>query len=137
MGRQTHRWQSDGDGAYPAAINGTLPAIDKVDKDVVICDWQYEKAIPSSVYFAMKGFKVATSLFLDADVAIKEYHNTVNFRENSPKKLRDRFVRMVETDWGSVRDFMDDFANIKAGKAPGKSAAATFIGLFNEMKKGK
>ena len=40
--------------------NGTAPAIDKIPKDIILCDWHYELRdhYPSVAYFQQKGFRV-------------------------------------------------------------------------------
>ena len=42
-------------GEWEASRNDTYPAVDLIPKDVVICDWHYERADQTAVYFAMKG----------------------------------------------------------------------------------
>lgn len=45
---------------WSASKNGTAPAIDMIPKDIIICDWHYEKRAdyPSVRYFQDKGFRV-------------------------------------------------------------------------------
>ena len=45
---------------WSASRNGTAPAIDRIPKDIIICDWHYEKRpdYPSVRYFQEKGFRV-------------------------------------------------------------------------------
>jgi hypothetical protein len=46
-------------GTWEASDNGTAPAIDRIPKDIVICDWHYEQTpYPSLAYFQEKGFRV-------------------------------------------------------------------------------
>src|SRR6266404_4902244 len=47
-------------GEWEASINDTHRAIDLIPRDVVICDWHYERADPTAVYFAMKGLQVVS-----------------------------------------------------------------------------
>ncbi len=49
-----------GYGKWEAAENGTAPAIDQVPKDLILCDWHYEKRTeyPSIPLFLEKGFRV-------------------------------------------------------------------------------
>jgi hypothetical protein len=49
-----------GYGKWESSENGTAPAIDRIPKDIVMCDWHYEpmKAYPSVPYFQEKGFRV-------------------------------------------------------------------------------
>jgi hypothetical protein len=70
-------------GEWESSRNGTAPAIDLIPKDIVICDWHYEKrdAYPSVPFFQEKGFRVWPSSWrkTDAALALLEYaqsHNT-------------------------------------------------------------
>jgi hypothetical protein len=49
----------DYDG-WSASRNGTAPAVDLIPKDIIICDWHYDKRAdyPSLRYFLDKGFRV-------------------------------------------------------------------------------
>lgn len=49
-----------GYGEWEASANGTAPAIDRIPKDIVICDWHYEDQadFPSIPYFEAKGLQV-------------------------------------------------------------------------------
>ena len=50
--------KATGIGEWEASTNDTAAAIDQVPKDIVICDWHYEKAHPTPLFFAAKGFDV-------------------------------------------------------------------------------
>jgi hypothetical protein len=62
-----------GYGEWEASENGTYPAVDLVPKDIVICDWHYERAyrkmarygFPSVPMFMAKGFRVVPTSFRD------------------------------------------------------------------------
>jgi hypothetical protein len=64
-------------GEWEAADNGTHPAIDLIPKDIIICDWHYERReeYPSIPIFASKGFYVIASGWhnLEASKAFFEY----------------------------------------------------------------
>jgi len=56
-----------GYGEWEASMNKTDPAIDLVPKDIIICDWHYErmKSYPSIPLFLNKGFRVLPTSFRD------------------------------------------------------------------------
>jgi hypothetical protein len=68
---------------WEASANGTAPAVDRIPKDIVLCDWHYEKqqgGYPSIAFLLDKGFPVwptgwnkpeATAALLDASLAQK------------------------------------------------------------------
>jgi hypothetical protein len=49
-----------GYGEWESARNGTHRAVDRIPKDIILCDWHYEKraGYPSVAFFADKGFRV-------------------------------------------------------------------------------
>jgi hypothetical protein len=59
---------STGYGEWEASMNKTHPAIDLVPKDIIMCDWHYErmKSYPSIPLFLNKGFRVLPTSFRDA-----------------------------------------------------------------------
>jgi len=54
-------------GKFEAAENGTSPAIDRIPKDIVLCDWHYgnRKSYPSLPMFLDKGFRVLPASWKD------------------------------------------------------------------------
>ncbi|MBU6400476.1 MAG: family 20 glycosylhydrolase [Verrucomicrobia bacterium] len=49
-----------GYGKWESSANGTYPALDRVPKDIILCDWHYEKRAdyPSVAWFLKRGFRV-------------------------------------------------------------------------------
>lgn len=64
--------KTTGIGAWEASMNNTYRAIDLIPKDVFICDWHYERAEQTAVYFAMKGFDVATCPWRKPQIALQQ-----------------------------------------------------------------
>ena len=58
-----------GYGEWEASMNQTWPAIEKVPKDIICCDWHYgtRKDYPSIEIFASKGFRVLVCPWKDLD----------------------------------------------------------------------
>ena len=69
-----------GYGEWEASKNGTSPAIDIIHKDIIMCDWHYEKrpdGYPSVVYLQEKGFRMLPSTWRNKDAAramLREAH---------------------------------------------------------------
>jgi Glycosyl hydrolase family 20, catalytic domain len=62
-----------GYGEWEASKNGTGPAIDMIPKDIIMCDWHYEKrpeGYPSVVYLQEKGFRMLPSTWRSQDAAL-------------------------------------------------------------------
>ena len=85
-------------GEWEASANGTAGAIDRIPKDIVICDWHYEprSAYESVPMFVEKGFRVWPASWKNpkSAKALIDYSRTVA----SPKMLGH-----LNTTWGSVQ----------------------------------
>lgn len=58
-------------GVWESSYNGTWKAIDRVPKEIVLCDWHYEPmaAYPSVRVFLDKGFRVLPTSFRNVEAA--------------------------------------------------------------------
>ena len=120
-------------GMWEASKNNTHGAIDLISKDVMICDWHYERADKTAVYFAMKGFNVATCPWRNPGLAIQQLNDMIDFRNESNLEMKKRFRGMIQTVWSGAGNFMKEFAENK----PGNTTANCFRELFNEIDKKK
>ncbi len=122
--------KTTGYGMWEASMNNTHRAIDMISKDVVICDWHYERPDLTAVMFALKGFTVLTCPWRTPEVALKQLDNTRMFISTANKVTRERYAGILQTEWGNAENFVNDFREIsKNGAAPQgkeKSAANTF-----------
>jgi len=70
--------EATGYGLWEASMNGTHPAIDMIPKDIIMCDWHYERkyplqgtpkpTFPSVRIFIDKGFRVLPTSYRDVKV---------------------------------------------------------------------
>jgi hypothetical protein len=92
-----------GYGKWEAAENGTNPAINLIQKDIVICDWHYtlREDYPSIPLFLEKGFRVWPSGW-------KEVEATKAFIDFSQRYKNERMLGYLCTTWGAVK--MDQLA---------------------------
>ncbi len=97
---------STGIGGWEASFNNTFPAIDLVKKDVMICDWHYERADKTPVYFAMKGFQVITCAWNRPAVTVQQVRDMANFRATATPEMRDRYQGMMLTVWSPADRFL-------------------------------
>lgn len=67
---------------WEASNNGTYLAIDKIPKDIIICDWHYDKLdnYPSISVFLNKGFRVLPSSWKDVDAANAFVENSLEYK---------------------------------------------------------
>lgn len=103
--------KTTGLGEWEASMNNTHRAIDLIPKEVFICDWHYEQAEQTAVYFAMKGFDVATCPWHKPQVALRQLDDMIRFRKHSSRELADHFQGMISTVWAGADHFLDAYYN--------------------------
>lgn len=128
--------KTTGIGMWEASMNNTHRAIDLIYKDVMICDWHYERPDQTAVYFATKGFNVVTCPWRNPENAMKQTQDMFRYRASVTPVMKDRFKGMVQTIWSGAEQFMDEFYGRKTDSAPnGLSQANCFKALFSEIEK--
>ncbi|WP_439182051.1 family 20 glycosylhydrolase [Carboxylicivirga taeanensis] len=101
--------KTTGIGMWEASMNNTHRAIDLIPKDVFICDWHYERPDKTAVYFAMKGFKVATCSWRKPEVSMVQVEDMLKFRAESTPAMRDNFQGNILTVWSGAESFIDSY----------------------------
>ncbi|MEC7263211.1 MAG: family 20 glycosylhydrolase [Bacteroidota bacterium] len=119
--------QTTGLGMWEASMNTTYRAIDLIPKDVMICDWHYERPDPTAAYFAMNGFDVATCSWRKPEVALEQQQMLVEFRKNATAEMKPRYRGMLHTSWTSASRFLDMFYEENPKE---DNDATTFKALF-------
>lgn len=130
--------KTTGLGEWEASLNGTDRAIDLIPKDVVICDWHYERPDQTAVYFAMKGFQVVTCPWRNPKSGVLQVQDMVRFREHSTRIMKDRFAGIVQTVWSGFGPFINELNTLKNSSEPPKntnSQAQCFIQVYTEIQK--
>ncbi len=131
--------KSTGIGMWEGSYNYTWRAVDLIPKDVVICDWHYERADVTPVYFAMKGFRVITCTGRKPETSISQAEDIARFRNNATKEMNPRYYGIMQTVWSSTDQFIDAFYGKQSANAAARgNSADAFKALFkkiNEMEK--
>ncbi len=126
--------RTTGYGMWEASYNNTYRAIDMIPKDVMICDWHYERADKSAVYFAMKGLTVVTSPWRNAALAINQVNDMVSFRRDATPEMKERFQGMLQTVWSSTDIFLKEYRAAKSGeKIPEPSPWNCFDKMYQRI----
>ncbi len=128
--------RATGIGKWEASENGTAPSVDQAPRDIVICDWHYEKAHETPRFFAEKGFEVVASPWKKVDVALESLAHVRSLRSGgNPKALG-----VVHTTWCGFGPFVQAYKAIEAGGEPAKGdaseAALCFRALFKQIREG-
>jgi hypothetical protein len=125
-----------GMGEWEASINGTARAVDLISKEVFICDWHYNRADLSPVYFASKGLSVASCPWKNPEAARRQLEDMLRFREQTTPAMKRRFQGVIQTVWSDPNSFLRDFRGhqqSKDYKSDEKTAARCFLELFEEV----
>jgi len=96
-------------GIWEASGNDTHRSIDLIQKDVVICDWHYERADPTAAVFAMKGYRVITCPYRDPEVTRQQLQMFDAFRKGSANRVKGRYYGFIQTIWSDAGSFLDQF----------------------------
>lgn len=101
--------KTTGIGMWEGSYNNTWRAIDRINKNVVICDWHYERADPTAAFFAAKGFRVATCPWRIPGIAVRQEEMMRSFINNSTPDMKERYLGMIQTVWSSAERFMEEY----------------------------
>jgi hypothetical protein len=128
-------------GEWEASTNGTDRAVDLIPKDVIICDWHYDRAVPTPAYFALKGLNVVICPWRKPAVATTELQEMLELREQSTPQMKGHLLGVMQTVWSSADGFMDEVAGKrppverKGRRGGGGSEGECFKALFDEVGK--
>ncbi len=120
-------------GAWEASMNNTARAVDMIPKGVFICDWHYERADLSAVYFAMKGLDVATCPWREPELALRQMNDMVAWRAQTTEQTKSHLRGIIETVWSPAEPFLRDYYD----PATTDGVALTVRALMEEYKRMK
>jgi hypothetical protein len=126
--------KATGIGEWEASYNNTYRAIDMIPKDVIICDWHYERPDQTPVYFASKELNVITCPYRDPAIAVLQTQDMVKFRKYATPEMKDHYMGMMQTVWSGAGPFLDNYYGRKP-ETSDKSAVKCFKALFGEIQK--
>lgn len=126
--------KTTGLGMWEASMNNTHRAVDMIKKDVVICDWHYNRAEPTAHYLALKGFDVVTCPWNKPEVAAGQYHDMIAFQRNANPATARRYRGMMQTVWSGSGAFLDAFYSTQPVSESHAGTVACFRQLFDLLK---
>lgn len=128
--------KTTGIGMWEASMNNTHKAIDLIYKDIMICDWHYERPDQTPVYFAYKGFRVITCPWRKPEIAKQQAEDMNRYRTSVPPEIKERFQGMMQTVWSGAGSFMDEFYGRKTDLKAGLNTQSNcFRALFGTTEK--
>jgi hypothetical protein len=141
-GRQMWMWGDrfldgvrTGLGKWEASMNDTHPAVALVPRDIVICDWHYEKAPPTPAWFATEGFPVVCSPWRKPEVALAQWELVQHVRRNAPDAIAARMLGMLQTTWCGFGDFARSYFGEPVANPRAQEAVACFRTLFEQLRR--
>jgi N-acetyl-beta-hexosaminidase len=120
-------------GGWEASFNNTHTAIDMIPKDVLICDWHYERADKTAVYFAMKGFNVVTCPWRNPAIAVQQANDMVSFRTQSTDTMKPRFKGMLQTVWSDTQSFLRGYYSNQTAQGTNNTQWHCFKALYDQI----
>jgi hypothetical protein len=140
-GRQLMIWgdrlldgRTTGLGEWEASYNETWRAIDMIPKDILICDWHYERADLSGVYFAMKGLPVVSCGYRNPETSVQQVKDMVKFRTQTNRETKKYLQGYVHTIWSGANAFLKAYYGKEEESARGGSDAKALKAVLSYMK---
>jgi Glycosyl hydrolase family 20, catalytic domain len=128
--------RTTGVGEWEGSYNDTHTAVGLISKDVTICDWHYNKAEQTAVYFAGMGLQVITCTWRTPAVAIAQAQDMVKYRQSVKRKIKKHYRGIMQTVWSNTESFLDEYYAAKTDENnEGNTQANCFKALVAEINK--
>lgn len=128
--------RTTGVGEWEGSFNNTQNAINLISKDVIICDWHYDKAEPTPVYFTKNKFSVITSTWRKPAVAIAQIQDMVKYRQAAKPAIKKLYKGIMQTIWTNADSFLDEYEAAKTATNKEENTQANcFMAMINEINK--
>jgi Glycosyl hydrolase family 20, catalytic domain len=131
--------ETTGIGKWEASVIKTHRAISLVPKDIVICDWHYDRPLPTTEHFAIEGFPVLACPWRKPDVALAQLDAVRRVRSHSTDAISSRMQGVLQTTWSGMAPFARAYFGEPAPADPRSSvnlseALICFRTLFRELR---
>jgi hypothetical protein len=122
-------------GKWEASQNETHPAVHAIPKDVVVCDWHYERAVPTATWFALEGFQVVSAPWRKAGVALGQLELIRSARQHATPAVASRMLGVLSTSWaGGMGGFARAYFREGQLNPSAVEAVACFRALFEDLR---
>jgi hypothetical protein len=125
--------KATGLGKWEASENGTEPAIDLVPKDLVICDWHYDRAPETPLLFAKKGFDVVACPWRKPDVALAQLAQIRAIGADTDQVVARHALGVLQTTWCGFSPFARAYGARKSGGTTEKDSASESANCFDML----
>jgi len=133
--------ETTGIGKWEASIIHTERALSLAPRDIVICDWHYDRALPTPEHFAIEGFSVLACPWRRPDVALAQLDAIRRVRSHATGPIANRMQGVLQTTWSNIGPFARAYFGEPApagARSDGnlQEALACFRALFRELRAG-
>ena len=108
--------------------------MDLIPRDVVICDWHYERPEPTPAYFALKGLPVVACPWRNKGSATQQIRDMRRFRHHAPPEMKERYLGVLQTVWGETGAFLDAFRGVAGVDAARREEAECLRAVLEELR---
>jgi Glycosyl hydrolase family 20, catalytic domain len=122
-------------GMWEASMNNTYRAIDMIPHDIVICDWHYDRAEPTTAFFALKGFRVVTCAWNKAEVALLQLDQILFLRQNASSVIANNIFGVAETVWSPANIFIDYYHGKQKDNTAFLAPVNCYTTLYDKIRK--
>jgi hypothetical protein len=122
--------KSTGLGKWEASENGTQSAIDLVPKDIVICDWHYNRAPETLLAFARKGFDVVACPWRKSAVALAQLEQVRGLRRSADSAVARRALGVMQTTWCGFTPFLTAYHAQNSSQPTQRNSASESVNCF-------
>jgi hypothetical protein len=126
--------ETTGIGKWEASANQTHGALRLIPKDIMICDWHYERALPTAEHFAVEGFPVLSCPWRRPDVALAQLQALRSVRAHSTDAIAARMQGVLQTTWGGFGPFAKAYFGETTANSRVLEAVSCFRALFRELR---
>ncbi len=116
--------EKTGIGEWEGSTNGTAPAITMVPKDIVVCDWHYERAETTAPIFASEELSVVSCYWNRPKVAADTLEAVQLFRKVSSNKMTSRYRGVMQTVWSGNDRLLRTYYDANLDETGGTEAAS-------------
>jgi hypothetical protein len=125
-----------GIGKWEASLDNTHTTLASIPRDIVMCDWHYEAAHPTAVWFALHGFRVASCPWRKSSVALRQLDQIRAARRDAHASVAERLLGVIQTTWVGFSPFVKAYSGDKEASPQARESAACFRELFNDLRRG-
>jgi hypothetical protein len=100
----------------------------------MICDWHYDRALPTTEHFAVEGFPVLAAPWRRPDVALTQLTAIRSVRAHATNAITARMQGVLQTTWGGFGQFAKAYFGEPSASTNVAEAVTCFRALFRELR---